>query len=151
MLYICIDYCIQVNIIVSCECSGCWAHGKCVHVGVWMCVCTRVCVCVVFHGADGCIPLIIFVDVCQCCCLLMFVCLPLSRHFPCCKTWWIEIWTWMCVIIIIYCAKHRTLAAARKSQDIRRQVPHPVSLTITHETQFQSIINGVFWNRNPWS
>ena len=21
-------------------------------------------------------------DVCQCCCLLMFVCLPLSRHFP---------------------------------------------------------------------
>ena len=27
------------------------------------------------------------VDVCQCCCLLLFVCLPLSRHFPCCKTW----------------------------------------------------------------
>ena len=24
-------------------------------------------------------------DVCLCCCLLMFVCLPLSRHFPCCK------------------------------------------------------------------
>ena len=22
--------------------------------------------------------------------LLMFVCLPLSRHFPCCKTWWIK-------------------------------------------------------------
>ena len=40
-----------------------------------------------FGGADGCIPLIMFVDVCQCCWLLMFVCLPLSKHFPCCKTW----------------------------------------------------------------
>ena len=38
-----------------------------------------------FVGANG-----LLVDVCQCCCLLMFVCLPLSRHFPCCKTWWIK-------------------------------------------------------------
>ena len=35
-----------------------------------------------FVSANG-----LVVDVCQCCCLLMFVCLPLSRHFPCCKTW----------------------------------------------------------------
>ena len=34
-----------------------------------------------FVSANG-----LLVDVCQCC-LLMFVCLPLSRHFPCCKTW----------------------------------------------------------------
>ena len=31
-----------------------------------------------FVNANG-----LLVDVCQCCCLLMFVCLPLSRHFPC--------------------------------------------------------------------
>ena len=48
--------------------------------------CVRGCVCC-FGGEDGCIPLIMLVAVCQCCCLLMFVCLPLSRHFPCCKTW----------------------------------------------------------------
>ena len=35
------------------------------------------------------------VDVCQCCCLLMFVCLPLSRHFPC-KTWRIKNLNMMC-------------------------------------------------------
>ena len=35
-----------------------------------------------FVSANG-----LLVDVCQCCCLLMLVCLPLSRHFPCCKTW----------------------------------------------------------------
>ena len=34
--------------------------------------------------------LTMLVDVCQCCCFLMFVCLPLSRHFPCCKAWWIK-------------------------------------------------------------
>ena len=58
-----------------------------------MCVC--VCVCVrarscrceyvrlgVVFSVNG-----LLADVCQCCCLLMFVCLPLSRHFPCCKTW----------------------------------------------------------------
>ena len=50
-----------------------------------MCVCVQVCVCAFgcsFVGANG-----LLVDVCQCSCLLMFVCLPLSRHFPCCKTW----------------------------------------------------------------
>ena len=31
---------------------------------------------VVGGGADGCIPLNMLVDVCQCCRLLMFVCLP---------------------------------------------------------------------------
>ena len=35
-----------------------------------------------FVSANG-----LLVDVCQYCCLLMFVCLLLSRHFPCCKTW----------------------------------------------------------------
>jgi len=38
-----------------------------------------------FVSANG-----LLVDVCQCCCLLTFVCLTLSRHFPCCKTWWIK-------------------------------------------------------------
>ena len=51
-------------------------------------VCTRahagvsICVGCCFVSANG-----LLVDVCQGCCLLMFVCLPLSRHFPCCKTW----------------------------------------------------------------
>ena len=40
--------------------------------------------------ADGCIPLTMLVDARQCCRSLMFVCLPLSRHFPCRKTWRIE-------------------------------------------------------------
>ena len=53
---------------------------------VYVCVC--VCVCC-FSDAGGRIPLTILADVCQCCCLLMFVFLPLFRHFPCCKTWWI--------------------------------------------------------------
>ena len=56
--------------------------------GVCMCVCAYVCVCAFgccFVSANG-----LLVNVCQCCCLLMFVCLPLSRHFPCCKTWWIK-------------------------------------------------------------
>ena len=46
---------------------------------VCVCVCASGCC---FVSANG-----LLVDVCQCCCLLMFVCLPLSRHFPCCKTW----------------------------------------------------------------
>ena len=55
------------------------------------CVCARRCVYVHFMctgywgggvgGAVGCKLLIIFVDVCQ----LMFLCLPLCRHFPSCK------------------------------------------------------------------
>ena len=47
-----------------------------------MCVCAFGCC---FVGANGCVPLTMLVDVCQCCCLLMFVCLPFLRHFPCCK------------------------------------------------------------------
>ena len=49
-----------------------------VHVCVQVYGCVCVCVCC-FGGADGCIALTMLVDVCQCCCLLMFVCLPLSR------------------------------------------------------------------------
>ena len=55
------------------------------HAGVCMCVFMQLFVCVFgccFVGANG-----LLVDVCQCCCLLMLVCLLLSRHFPCCKTW----------------------------------------------------------------
>ena len=52
------------------------------------CVCMWVCLrC--FSDVDGHIPLTILVGVWQCCCLLMFVCLLLLRHLPCCKTWWI--------------------------------------------------------------
>ena len=64
----CVCVCAQV-----CVCA-------CVRVGVWMWGACR------FGGANGCIPLIMLVDVFQCCCLLMFVCLPLLRHFPY-KTW----------------------------------------------------------------
>ena len=74
----------------------CARSCRCVYVraraGVCMCVCMQVCVCAFgccFVGANGWIPLTMLVDVCQCCCLLMFVCLPVSRHFPC-KTWWIK-------------------------------------------------------------
>ena len=43
-----------------------------------MCVCVCVCVCVCcFVGADGCIPLTMLVDACQCCRLLVFICLLL--------------------------------------------------------------------------
>ena len=56
---------------------------------VCACACARagvsICVGCCFVSANG-----LLVDVCQCCCLLMFVCLPLSRHFPCCQTWWIK-------------------------------------------------------------
>ena len=40
-----------------------------------MCVYVRVCI-VVVTGADRCIPLTMLVDVCQCCRLLICVCLP---------------------------------------------------------------------------
>ena len=61
--------------------------GACVRACVRACVLVQVWVCAFgccFGSANG-----LLVDVCQCCCLLMFVCLPLSRHFPC-KTWWIK-------------------------------------------------------------
>ena len=38
--------------------------------------CVYLCVCC-FVGADGCIPLTVLVDECQCCRLLMFICLPI--------------------------------------------------------------------------
>ena len=68
------------------SCSGCDTYGMC----VCLCACVRACVracalvqvCVCAFGccfvsANG-----LLVDACQCCCLLMFVFLPLSRHFP---------------------------------------------------------------------
>ena len=63
---------------------------------VCVCACTlgQVCVCACVRScAFGCCFVSangLLVDVCQCCCLLMFVCLPLSKHFPYCKTWWIK-------------------------------------------------------------
>ena len=60
----------------------------CVRACVRECALVQVCVCAFgccFVSANG-----LLADVCQCCCLLMFVCLPLSRQFPCCKTWWIK-------------------------------------------------------------
>ena len=76
-------------ILMACVCV-CVCVCACMRTraGVCMCVCAQVCVCAFgccFVSANG-----LLVDVCQCCCLLMFVCLPLSRHFPCCKTWWIK-------------------------------------------------------------
>ena len=73
---------------------------NCVNVCVCVCVCVSVCVCVCvcvraralerwcvyvrvcFGDADGCIPLTMLVGVCQCCRLLIFVCLQLFD-----KTW----------------------------------------------------------------
>ena len=64
----------------------------CVCVCVCVCVCAQLCVCVCvcvrarareragvccFGDTVGCIPLTILADACQCCRLLMFVCLPL--------------------------------------------------------------------------
>ena len=73
--------CVCVSVCV-CACVRACVRA---HAGVCMCVCAQVCVCAFgccFVGANG-----LLVDVCRCCCLLMFVCLPLSRYFPCCKTW----------------------------------------------------------------
>ena len=63
-------------------------HYRC-HCLLWNCVPSSWVECC-FVGANGCIPLTMLVDVYQCCCLLMFVCLPPSRHFPYCKTRWIK-------------------------------------------------------------
>ena len=53
--------------------------GSVLKVGFYiMCVCAFGCC---FVGANG-----LLVDACQCYCFLIFVCLPLSKHFPC-KTW----------------------------------------------------------------
>ena len=58
--------------------------GEFVSACVPACALVQVCVCVFgccFVGANG-----LLVEVCQCCCLLTFVCLSLSGHFPSCKT-----------------------------------------------------------------
>ena len=59
--------------------SVCVHAGVCVCVCVYVCVHVQVCVCVCvccFVGVDGCRPLTMLVDVCQCCRLLTFICLP---------------------------------------------------------------------------
>ena len=69
--------------------------GVCMCALVQVCVCACACRCV--YVRLGVVLLVqmgvylstMLVDVCQCCCLLMFLCLPLSRRFPC-KTWWIK-------------------------------------------------------------
>ena len=79
-----------VYVLMTCTLLCWWRNLSCV-TGVYihvLMVCTlwQVWVCAFgccFVSANG-----LLVDVCQCCCLLMFVCLPLSRHFP-----WIWIWT----------------------------------------------------------
>ena len=51
----------------------------------------------------------------------MFVCLPLSRHFPCCKTWWIknlnlnQPWWWW---LVLYSAILRSQADSLRSHVI---------------------------------
>ena len=68
--------------LMACVCV-CVCVRACALRQVCVCACARSCAfgCC-FVSANG-----LLVDVCQCCCLLMFVCLPLSGHFPCCKTW----------------------------------------------------------------
>ena len=68
MVLVCVRVCVCVCVCVRARARAC----------VYACVCTRrcVCACVCFVGADGCIPLSMLIDVCQCCCLLLFICLP---------------------------------------------------------------------------
>ena len=76
---------VALNNVCVCVCVRACVHAR---AGVCMCVCVQVCVCAFgccFVSANG-----LLVDVCHCCCLVMFVCLKLSGHFPCCKTWWIK-------------------------------------------------------------
>ena len=78
--------------VCMCVCARARAR-PCATVCMCMCACRPVCGSVSVGGggggeggggvggANGCIPLIMLVDVCQCCCLqLMFVCLPLLGH-----------------------------------------------------------------------
>ena len=62
--------------------------GTLLIVCAYVCARAGVCMCMYVYriwlggggggGAVGCKPLIIFLDVCQFCCLVMFLCLPLS-------------------------------------------------------------------------
>ena len=66
-------------VVCVCVCVCVRAHA-CVHVCMCVHSCVYVHLCV--FGADRCIPLTLLVDVCQCRCLLMFVCLlPLRDTF----------------------------------------------------------------------
>ena len=94
---VCVCVCVRACVRAACVralracvlvCVCVWGGGGvCVRAraGVCMCVCAQVCVYAFgccFVGENG-----LLVDVCLCCCLPMFLCLPLSRHFPYCKTW----------------------------------------------------------------
>ena len=52
----------------------------CAHAQACVCACVHRCVDVVGGGgdADGCILLTMLVDVCQCCCLLAYVCILIA-------------------------------------------------------------------------
>ena len=82
---VCVCVCVCVRACVRACVHAC--VRACMHACVHVCALMQVWVCVFgccFVSANG-----LLADVCQCCCLLMFVCLPLSRHLPC-KTWWIK-------------------------------------------------------------
>ena len=70
----CVSVCVRAR-VRACACVRAWRARAGVYVRVHAGVCAFGCC---FVGANG-----LLVYVCQCCCLLMFVCLPLSRHFPC--------------------------------------------------------------------
>ena len=74
-------------LISVCVCAHVHTCGR-------VCMCVYSCVHVHLYVviADRCIPLTMLVDVCQCCCLLINVCMltAFTRHFPCCKMWWIK-------------------------------------------------------------
>ena len=89
-------YIMKWNVVSKCVCVEllfCLSlrHRTIFYIGTLLIL--MVCVCVRAHAgvsAFGCCFVSangLLVDICQYCCLLMFVCLPLSRHFPCCKTW----------------------------------------------------------------
>ena len=103
---VCVCVCVRARVLNFYFAYLCLRHRTIFYIGtllilmacVCVCACVRACVCAcalvqVWVCAFGCCFVSaneLLVDVCQCCCLLMFVCLPLSRHFPCCKTWWIN-------------------------------------------------------------
>ena len=67
--------CVSTSQVCVCPTASCVCpSARCVCPST-RCMYVRVCVGVV--GADECIPLTTLVDVCLCCRLLMFVCLPL--------------------------------------------------------------------------
>ena len=81
---VCVRACLRVCVCVCVRVRACVRACVCVCVCVCAHVCERaracvwLCACVYCSGnADGCIALTMLVDVCQCCRLLMFICLSL--------------------------------------------------------------------------